>query len=312
MIEERSKFVMESEKKQAKIEDGSSDDGWNDSSSETDSMLDLESGESSPVPAPLRQIPGEPGRLSAHLLSVASSIVGNMNQAYQAKCKEQASGYSQIDISSPPPPPPPPPVNPDSGAAPNPFFAASTPFGQWGCAQGSACGVDASATCDQASSTSGVGASSSPQTSSSSCGADPSGQSGSSLNDLFRSLLSGQRQESNIDIGEVLKIVLPVVQSFISSSTESSRERREKKEDDQTLAMMMSCLADCVSSTSGIADSTTQAYVFVDKLFCCYKLMSALVCSKNKDNALFNFAFKSLDKSICDQFKNALTQLSTS
>lgn len=91
----------------------------------------------------------------------------------------------------------------------------------------------------------------SPRASSSSCGADPSGQSGSSLNDLFRSLFSGQRQESNIDIGEVLKIVLPVVQSFISSSTESSRERREKKEDDQTLAMMMSCLADCVSSTSG-------------------------------------------------------------
>lgn len=175
---------------------------------------------------------GDPGRISEHLLNVASSIVGNLNQGYQPKSKEQTT------IPSPPPPRP---ANQDEA---------------------------------------------------------PTNQGSPSPTDDF----SGQGVE--IDVSSFLRIAAPLIQSLVSDVS------RENKEKEDLTVKMMTCLAECVSTTNEISDASTQAYVFIDKLFYCYKLMTSIQCSKYKDNAFFNFSFKSIDKSICDQFKNALMQLS--
>lgn len=317
--ETRERSQMES---RVKIEDdASSDDGWNDGLSDSDPSTVAESGGSSPVPAEPRPLPGDPGRLPSHLLNIASTMVANMNRPYQSKSKESCPS---IDVSSFPPAPPPPPVSPNSES--NPFFgpcittSVPNPF-TWtqGCSPSSNCapssGQNAPSVADIFKAASSVaercgpsscGPASSTCGPASSCGPSPS-SSGPSLNDIF-GLLSGQQQGGQTNLNDVVKLVTPFISSFLSNS---SSAREEKKESSRLTATMMACLGDCAASTQGIVDPTMQAYVFVDKLFCCYKLMSTMARSEYKGDPLYDFALNSMEKSLNQQFTNALKQLSS-
>lgn len=112
-------------------------------------------------------------------------------------------------------------------------------------------------------------------------------------------------QTSEIDLSEMIKMAGPILANLFSKSVPSNKDDLS-----EFVGMIMTCLGDCVSSTNGTSDPSTQAYVFIDKLFCCYKMISMMYCSKHRSDPLFNFAFNSMDKSVNQQFTNAMEQLS--
>lgn len=114
---------------------------------------------------------------------------------------------------------------------------------------------------------------------------------------------SEEEPARNTNPDDIIKMILPLFRNL-------SALPREQKTSRPLSSGLLLRLGEGLAPSHHSGDPTLQAYIFLDKLFCCYKIYMSLLADEHQQDASFNLAFGLLDKTICQQFDNALQQLS--